>query len=153
MHNLDDLKSVADANLRERQRRAAAAEAIVDGEVREFLDWRRSLEAVPLLVELRLRGKAIGRAEVEKVRERLGPITKEQAEALEVVTTAIVNKLLHPPTLQLKEMARRGNASEQVAFIRDVFGLDGPPAPKAPVETNRSDPSPAMLLQLDPARP
>jgi len=123
LYDLDDLKSVAEANLRERRKEAAAAEALVAEEVSEFLSWRRSLDAVPLLVELRRRGDQIRKAELEKAKRRLGPLSAQQEEALDAVTTAIVNKLLHPPTVVLKELAKDGNASAEVGFIRRLLGL------------------------------
>ena len=123
LYDLDDLKSVAEANLRERQKEAAAAEALVEHEVNEFLEWRRSLEVVPVLVELRRRADEIRRAEVEKARKRLGPMTPEQEEALEAMTSAIVNKLLHAPTVHLKEIASNGHASEHMGLIRKLLGL------------------------------
>ena len=98
---------MAEANLRERKKEAAAAEAIVEQEVREFLDWRRSLDVVPLVAELRRRADEIRKAEIEKARQRLGPLTPEQESALEAATSAIVNKLLHAPTVHLKELARQ----------------------------------------------
>jgi glutamyl-tRNA reductase len=122
LYDLDDVKKVAEANLRERKKEAAAAEAILEHEIREFLEWRRSLEVVPLLVELRKRADEIRKAEIEKARRRLGPLTPEQESALEAATAAIVNKLLHAPTVQLKEMAGNGQ-SEHVGFIRKLFGL------------------------------
>jgi glutamyl-tRNA reductase len=122
LYDLDDVKTVAEANLRERKREAAAAGEIVEEEVRAFLEWRRSLEVVPLLVDLRKRADEIRRAELEKARRRLGPLTPEQESALDAATAAIVNKLLHGPTVQLKEMA--GNSQpERVGFIRKLFGL------------------------------
>jgi glutamyl-tRNA reductase len=124
LYDLDDLKAVAQANLRERRKEAAAAEAILDEEVREFLDWRRSLEVVPLLVELRKRADEIRRAEIDKARARLGPLSPEQEKALEAVTTSIVNKLLHPPTVQLKEMASEGGHHvEHIGLVRKLLGL------------------------------
>jgi len=123
LYDLDGLKSVAEANLRERRREASAAEALVEREAREFLEWRRSLEVVPLLVELRQRADEIRRAELEKARKRLGPLTPEQEQALEAVTSAIVNKLLHPPTVHLKEMAGNGHAREHMGLIRKLLGL------------------------------
>jgi glutamyl-tRNA reductase len=123
LYDLDDLRSVAEANLRERQKEAAAAEALVDREVREFLDWQKSLDVVPILVELRQRADEIRRREIERARTRLGTLTPEQEAALEAATTAIVNKLLHPPTVHLKEIARNGFAAEQVALIRKLLGL------------------------------
>jgi glutamyl-tRNA reductase len=122
LYDLDDVKKVAEANLRERKKEAAAAEAILEEEVREFLEWRRSLEVVPLLVELRRRADEIRRAEVDKARKRLGPLTPEQESALEAATSAIVNKLLHAPTVELKQMAGDGRP-EHVSLVRRLFGL------------------------------
>jgi glutamyl-tRNA reductase len=123
LYDLDDLRSVSEANLRERQKEAVTAEALVDREVREFLEWQKSLDVVPMLVELRRRGEEIRQAELERARRRLGPLTPEQEAALEVATSSIVNKLLHTPTVQLKEIARNGFAVEQVALIRKLLGL------------------------------
>jgi glutamyl-tRNA reductase len=122
LYDLDDVKKVADANLRERMKEATAAEAIIDEEVRAFAEWRRSLEVVPFLVELRKRGDEIRKAEVEKARRRMGPLTPDQESALEAATSAIVNKLLHEPTVQLKQMAG-AKQPEHVGFIRKLFGL------------------------------
>jgi glutamyl-tRNA reductase len=91
--------------------------------VREFLEWQKSLDVVPILIELRKRGDEIRRREIERARKRLGPLTPEQEAALEVATSAIVNKLLHPPIVHLKEIARNGFAAEQVALIRKLLGL------------------------------
>ena len=123
LYDIDDLKSVSDANLRERQKEAASAEGIVDQEIRGFLDWRHSLDVVPLLVELRGRANEIRRGEIEKARRRLGPLTPEQEKAVDAMTSGIVNKLLHAPTVRLKEMARNGNHADHVGLIRKLFGL------------------------------
>jgi len=123
LYDLDDLKSVSEANLRERQKEAAAAETLVEREVQAFLDWRRSLDVVPLLVELRRRADEIRRTEIEKARKRLGNLTPEQEQALEAATTAIVNKLLHAPTVHLKEIASNGHAEEHMDVIRKLLGL------------------------------
>jgi glutamyl-tRNA reductase len=123
LYDLDDLRSVADANLRERRKEAAAAEAIVEREVQEFMAWRKSLEVVPLVVELRQRGEEIRRHEIAKARGRLGTLTPEQEKAIDGLTTSIVNKILHAPTVQLKEIASNGHAPEHVGFIRKLLGL------------------------------
>jgi len=123
LYDLDDLKAVAEANLRERLKEAAAAETLVDREVREFLDWQKAREAVPLLSELRRRAEEIRRTELDKVKKRLGPLTPEQEDALEAATSAIVNKLLHPPTVHLKEAVREADAPEQLSLIRKLLGL------------------------------
>ncbi|MCG6921853.1 MAG: glutamyl-tRNA reductase [Acidobacteria bacterium] len=123
LYDLDDLRSVAEANLRERRKEAASAEAILEEEIGAFLEWRRSLDVVPLLVELRSRADEIRRAEVDKARRRLGPLTPEQEKALDAVTSGIVNKLLHSPTVELKRMAGNRHHTEHVGLIRKLFGL------------------------------
>ncbi len=123
LYDLDDLRSVADANLRERRKEAAMAEAILEQEISAFLEWRESLDVVPLLVELRSRADEIRRAEVDKARRRLGSLTPEQEKALDAMTSGIVNKLLHPPTVELKKMASNRHHTEYVGLIRKLFGL------------------------------
>ena len=123
LYDLDDLKGVAEANLRERRKEAAAAEVMIEREVGDFLAWRRSLDVVPLVVELRRRGEEIRRAEMEKMRSRLGALTPEQEKAVDALTAAIVNKLLHAPTVQLKEAANAETHEEHLSLIRRVLGL------------------------------
>ncbi len=123
LYDLDDLKSVADANLRERQKEAAAAEAIIDEEVRDFLSWQKSLDVTPMVTALRHRAEKIRREELDRARKKLGPLSPEQEAALELATTAMVNKLLHTPTTELKEMSKSGRAAEAVELVRRLFGL------------------------------
>jgi glutamyl-tRNA reductase len=123
LYDLDDLRTVAEANMRERRKEAAAAEVLVEREAHDFLEWQKSLEVVPLVVELRRRGEDIRRAELQKARRRLGTLTAEQEQALEAATEAIVRKLLHAPTVQLREMAKNGQPPEHVSLIRKILGL------------------------------
>ncbi|PYQ51242.1 MAG: hypothetical protein DMF78_13790 [Acidobacteria bacterium] len=123
LYDLDDLRSVSEANRRERQRDAVAAEALVEKDVGCYLDAHRSRRAVPLLVALRERGEEIRRTEIEKARRCLGPLTPDQERALDSATAAIVNKLLHTPTVYLKEMARAGQSDQQATLVRRVLGL------------------------------
>jgi glutamyl-tRNA reductase len=123
LYDLDDLKSVAEANIRERLKEAAAAEEIVEEEVRAYLDWQRSLDVVPLVAALRHRAEAIRREELERARRQLGPLTAEQEATLNAATSAIVNKLLHPPTAHLKEVAKNGHAPEVAELVKRLFGL------------------------------
>jgi glutamyl-tRNA reductase len=123
LYDVDDLKSVADANLRERRKEAAAAEAIVEGEVQAYLEWQKSLEVAPVVSQMRQRAESIRREELERARKHLGPLTPEQEATLDAATAAIVNKLLHPPTAHLKEVAKNGRAPEVVELVRRLFGL------------------------------
>ena len=123
LYDLDDLRTVAEANMRERRKEAAAAEALVEREAREFLEWQKSLDVVPLLKELRGRAEQIRRTELDKARRRLGTLTPEQERALEAATEAIVQKLLHAPTVQLKEMVKNGHPPDHISLVRKLLGL------------------------------
>jgi glutamyl-tRNA reductase len=123
VYDLDDLKSVAEANIRERLKEVSTAEALLDSEIKDFLSWQKSLDVVPLLVGLRSRADAIRKEEIAKVRSRLGPLSPDQEEALEAATAAIVNKLLHTPTVYLKELASNGHSPEVMSLIKRLLGL------------------------------
>jgi glutamyl-tRNA reductase len=123
LYDLDDLKAVAEANLRERQKEAAAAEAIVSEEVQQFLSWQKSMEAAPIVAALRQRAEAIRQDELARARKRLGSLTSEQEAALESATLALVNKLLHAPTTQIKELSKNGHAAQSLDLVRKLFGL------------------------------
>src|SRR2546428_7199895 len=75
LYDLDDPRSGAEANLRERQKEAAAAEALVDREVREFLEWQKSLDVVPILVALRQRADQSRRPQIRQGRKPLGGLS------------------------------------------------------------------------------
>jgi glutamyl-tRNA reductase len=123
LYNVDDLQQVADANLELRQHKARDAEQIV---VREVEDFRKRLiaqDAVPTIVELQQRLEAIRASELEKCLRRLGPITAEQRSAIDLLTTQMVNKILHYPILQLKDVADEPERESLRNTIRKIFGL------------------------------
>lgn len=124
LYNVDDLQNVADANLELRQRKADEAEEIVSREVDSFRRRLVAQDAVPTIVELHERLEAIRAAEVEKCLRKLGPVTAEQRHAIEMLTTQMINKILHYPILQLKDSTDEPQERESLRrTIRKIFGL------------------------------
>jgi glutamyl-tRNA reductase len=124
LYNVDDLQQVADANLDRRQEKAADAELIVVREVENFRKRLVAQDAVPTILELQQRLEAIRTAELEKCLRRMGPMTAEQRESVEVFSTQLVNKILHYPILQLKEASDEPHERESLRrTIRKIFGL------------------------------
>jgi glutamyl-tRNA reductase len=78
---------------------------------------------LPLLVALRERGAAIQATEMEKARRRLGKLRPDQEQALEALGAAIVNQLLHAPTVAIKAMASEGEVEENSRLVRSVLGI------------------------------
>jgi glutamyl-tRNA reductase len=110
LYDIDDLGTVAEENRDERHREAEKAEHIVSEEVESFWHWLGHLEVVPTIVALREKMEAIRRAELQKTLNALKDLDPRQREALESMTEAIVNKILHTPITRLKQHDRRSEA-------------------------------------------
>ena len=127
LYNIDDLKSVAEDNLQSRSNEAQKAEEIVGIEAETFVRWMESLEKVPTITALRQRFEDIRRKELEKsFGGTLKTLSEAQRAALEDMTTAMINKLLHAPISQLKRNS--GDEDEDSAFyvaaLKKLFDLE-----------------------------
>jgi glutamyl-tRNA reductase len=123
LYDVDDLGSLAEENARARQQERARAEAIVEEQKQRFDGWLAALRAVPTIRHLRERAEAIRAAEFERVAGRL-PFEPGQREAVEYLTRAIVNKLLHEPVTQLRRAAEREEGMAILEVARVLFDLD-----------------------------
>jgi len=129
LYNIDDLRSVAEDNLQERAHEAEKAEAIVREEVQSFIRWMGSLDRVPTITALRDHFEEIRRREIEKsLGGGLKDLSAVQRAALDDLTTAMINKLLHAPISQLKKNPNDGDDDDTtlyVAALKRLFGLEG----------------------------
>ena len=125
LYDVDDLGAVIAENRDERSREADKAEHIVSQEVESFWGWLGHLEAVPTIVALREKAEAIRAAELQKTLAALKDLGPRERAALESMTEAIVNKILHTPITRLKQ---RGSRVETfyIDALRRLFGIDGP---------------------------
>ena len=127
LYNIDDLKSVAEENLRARSNEAEKAEEIVRVEAESLVRWMESLEQVPTITALRQRFEDIRRKELEKsLAGNLKNLSEAQRAALEDMTTAMINKLLHTPISQLKRNSgdEDEDSSLYVAALKKLFDLE-----------------------------
>jgi len=131
LYNIDDLQAVVAANLKEREREAERAEAIVEREVHLYLSWLRGLDVVPTIVSLRQRFDAIRRTELEKTLARMTDLTAAQREAIAAMTNAMVNKILHQPMTELKRQAVQRDGHLYSSVLRKLFGLEPSEEPSA----------------------
>lgn len=123
LYDIDDLQQVVEANVAERMREAEKAEVMIEAEVEEFVRWRRSLEVVPTIKAIRDMAEKI---RVEELAKSLPKISLNETEVKEIdaLTRLIVNKLLHEPTIRLKDISRLKDGPGYVNAIRHLFGLD-----------------------------
>ena len=124
LFNIDDLQGVVDDNLRNRLQEAEKAEGIIAEEVLKFTEWYNTLEVVPTIVSLREKVESIMRAEMEKSGSWLKGLGEENRKNIEILTTQIINKILHDPVTGLKEESQSNGAMPYVAAIRKLFRLN-----------------------------
>jgi glutamyl-tRNA reductase len=122
-YDVDDLKQVVDANLRERAREAQRAEALVEREVAKFVARQGDVEVIPTIVSLRARLEDIRLGEVRKTLARLPDAAPETRAAIEALSTAMVNKILHAPITKLRESSRAGASRSWQELVHELFGL------------------------------
>ena len=125
LYDIDDLQHVVDQNRGEREKEAHHAERIVGEELESVNDWLRSLEVVPTIANLRATVEQIRRSELERLGAKLSDLTDEQRAQVEMITTSIVNKILHMPTVKMKEAAGRDECYLYVDAVRTLFDLSG----------------------------
>jgi len=123
LYDVDDLQGVVQANLKEREKEAAKAEKIIDGEIVQFQKWMSSLEVKPTIVGLRRKLDDVRKAEVEKTLSNLNGLDKKERKAIEAMANAIVNKILHHPTSILKQSQEGSDGNMYVDAVRTLFDL------------------------------
>jgi glutamyl-tRNA reductase len=124
VYDVDDLEAVVAASLEGRRSEAVHAERIVAAEAERFAAWQASLAVVPAIASLRARAEEIRAAELERLEPRLGRLSEGERAAVETVTAQIVNKLLHLPTVRLKEAAVTPDGLLYADAVRHLFGLE-----------------------------
>jgi len=124
VYDIDDLKGIIDENIEDRQREAIKAQRIIDEAVIGFRKWYDSLEVVPTIISLRGKVEAIARQELDKTLGSLSHLSETDKQAIERMTGAMVNKILHEPTHFLKKDGCTGNKSQWLDLTRQLFNLE-----------------------------
>jgi glutamyl-tRNA reductase len=124
LYDVDDLQDIVDEGLGERRRAAEEARRLLEIEVVAFDRWRQAADLAPTIAALRGRLHAMGRDELARFSRRLASLDDAQRATVEEVARALVQKILHRPTVALKAAADRGEATRFAALYREIFGLD-----------------------------
>jgi glutamyl-tRNA reductase len=123
LYDIDDLEAIVSETLAGRRGEASRAEGIVAGEAEKFHAWQASLDVVPAIASLRAHAEEIREAELRKAEGVLGRLDDTQRRAVESMTSQIVNKLLHLPTVRMKQAAVSADGVIYAEAVRHLFGL------------------------------
>jgi glutamyl-tRNA reductase len=124
VYDIDDLKGVVEDNIQDRRKEAVKANRIIDEAVIQFRKWLESLELVPTIVALHQKLEQIAEAEMKKTLTSLPHLSEEDIRAMQRMTQAMINKILHDPTTYLRRNGCMGNRSLHLDVTRKLFHLD-----------------------------
>jgi glutamyl-tRNA reductase len=122
LYTVDDLAQIVSAGVDSRQQAVNEAEAIISGEVSDFLHWVEVREAVPVIRALRGQAEDLRRVELERAMQRLARGEDPKA-VLESLSQGITNKLMHAPT-QFLNRAEGDQVAQSADLVRRLFNLD-----------------------------
>jgi len=130
LHDIDDMGVLVDRNLEKRRAEIPKAESIVEQELECFIAWRSSLAATPIIKAIRERFEQIRENELARNRKRF---CREDREQLELLTEALVSKLLHPLMGNVRDWSDAGElGSLRIDALYEAFDLERPGASKKP---------------------
>jgi glutamyl-tRNA reductase len=156
LHDIDDLQAVATRNRKVRQAEARKAEGIVEEEIQQFAAWLGSLEVLPTLAALRTHATQIAQSVVHENDGKWESASPRDRERIDALARAVVNRLLHEPTVRMKEM-RDDRVHARMALVRDLFGLTADEGELGALDAGAAEPAeePERLAEVRalPARP
>jgi glutamyl-tRNA reductase len=125
LYDIDDLKAVIDRNRSVRRAEARKAEGIVEEEIQYFAKWLGTLEVLPTLAALRERGREIAAQVLAENAGKWESASDQDRERVDALAHAVVTRLLHEPTLRMKEL-RGDRVHARMQLVRELFALDAP---------------------------
>lgn len=124
LYDIDDLQSIVDANLAERQKEAEKIEIMVEEELDAYEEWLNTLGVVPVIRALRKKALAIQATTMESIENKIPHLTKREKGILSKHTKSIVNQLLRDPITRVKEIPGERNSEEQIEDFIKIFALE-----------------------------
>ncbi len=123
VYDIDDLQGIVELNREDRKREAQKAEYIISEEITKFQNWLNTLDVVPTIIALREKAENIRLNELQKTFSQIPDLSDRERQAIEILTGAIVKKLLHDPILFLKKKAHRDTKQLFVDYTQQLFNI------------------------------
>jgi glutamyl-tRNA reductase len=124
LRDLDHLSDWAQRGIDKRASEVGQVREIIGEEVQRFLLDQTQRQAAPLVAQLREVVESIRTAEMDRFESALSAMTPEQRELVESISHGIINKMLHAPSVRLREAAGTPQGERLSAAVRDLFSLE-----------------------------
>ena len=127
VYDIDDLQSVVDNNLQFRQQEAEKAQVIIEEELDKIDQWLATLDVIPTVKQFREKILDLANEELSKGLDQMGDISAKQERTVRAMINGLAYKVLHHPTIILKQAAKDGIADEEyIRILNDLFDLAPP---------------------------
>ncbi|HEX6270978.1 MAG TPA: glutamyl-tRNA reductase [Anaerolineales bacterium] len=123
LYDIDKLNARLEHSLAERMSEVPQVKLILDEELSQFAAYMKSLEMLPIIVDMRHQAEVIRQDVLEKSLRRMPDLTPAERDRIEAMTQALVKKILDAPTQRLRAEASCPHAPEYAAVARTLFGL------------------------------
>jgi glutamyl-tRNA reductase len=123
LFHVDDLEDVVRRTIARREGESGRAREIVGEHAAEFRGWLAALEVVPAITSLRALAEQIRLAELERAEGRWENLSEADRARLDALTRSMLQKLLHRPTVRLKELAAESGSAPYAEAMAELFGL------------------------------
>lgn len=121
--DLDHLQRYVSSTLAEREAEVPRAEKVIESEVVPCVQSLRQLGIAPLIADLRARADQIRQRALDTALRHLSHLSEADQARVAAFSEALLNKLLHEPTLRLRQEAGSERAGHYASAVRDLFGL------------------------------
>jgi len=125
LFDIDDLNYGVEKAIENREKEIPKVEKIIDEEYQQYKEYFGTLNIVPIIVEMRQHADAIRQKELKKTLRKLESLNPEDREQIKALTHSIVKKILHGPTVFLREEANGPNGEKYASAASKLFGLNG----------------------------
>lgn len=122
--DMDDISRLTDAGMAVRHAQVEAVAGIVDEELQRFEDLIRARQVAPVITSLRTMVESLRVAELDRMSHKMTDISDDQMELVDRVTRGVIAKLLHEPSVRLRDAAGTGRGDRLAEAVRDLFDLD-----------------------------
>ena len=123
--DIDDLRAVGEQSMAQRRQEIGKVRDVIAEELDRYRIEKSAREAAPLVTALRAHAEELRRTELERARTRLGDLSPETWDAIDALTRSVVNKLLHEPTVRIKDAAGTARGDLYADALADLFALRG----------------------------
>ena len=121
--DMDDLRAFVEEGIQARRREITSVQEIIDTELDRYVDESTARSVAPLVAGLRDRAAEVTENEFARFSSKLEKLDEDQRKIVEGLVSGVVGKLLHEPTVRMKDAAGTARGERLAEALRDLFNL------------------------------